>query len=66
MNSEHRVQNCDKEIDYKAVKKRWDSWVSKNLANLQGNFRNKSFLDFYARRLQWFLFEKKLDQYNRR
>ena len=35
-------------MDYEAVKKNWDSWISKNLANLQGNFRCKSFLDFYV------------------
>ena len=35
-------------MDYEAVKKKWDSRISKNLANLQGNFRNKGFLDFYV------------------
>ena len=30
------------------MKKKWGSWISKKLANLQGNFRNKSFLDFYV------------------
>ena len=35
-------------MDYEAVKKKWDSWLSKNLANLQGNFKNKSFLDVYV------------------
>ena len=35
-------------MDYKDVKKKWNGWISKNLANLQGNFRNKSFLDFYV------------------
>ena len=58
-----KVQNCDKKMDYEAVKKKWDR-ISKNLANLQENLRNKSFLDFYAEyngfRLQ------KMDQYNRR
>ena len=36
------IQNYDtmREMDYKAVKKK-DSWISKNLANLQGNFRKK-------------------------
>ena len=24
---------CDKKMDYKAVKKKWNSWISKNLAN---------------------------------
>ena len=38
--------SSDKEMEHKAVKKKWDSWISKNLANLQGNVRNKSFLDF--------------------
>ena len=33
-------------MDYEAVKKKWDSWISKNLANLPENFRNKRFLDF--------------------
>ena len=44
------VQYCDKEMDYEAVEKKWESQLSKNLANLQGNFRNK--------RIQCFLFEK--------
>ena len=30
-------------MDYEAVKKKWDSWISENLTNLQRNFRNKSF-----------------------
>ena len=51
-------------MDYKAVKKKWDSWVSKNLANLQGNFRNKSFFDFYVEYIGFCL--KKMDQYYRR
>ena len=33
-------------MDYEAVKKKWDSRISKNLANLQGNFRDKSFQIF--------------------
>ena len=33
---------------YKAVKKKRDSWISKNIANLQRNFRKKIFLDFYV------------------
>ena len=45
-------------MDYEAVKKKWESRLYKNVDNLQGNFRNK--------RIQWFLFEKKMDQYNRR
>ena len=44
-------------MDYKAVKKKWDSGIAKNLANFQGNFRKKSFFS-PSRRLQWFLFEK--------
>ena len=35
-------------MDYEAVKKKWDKWISKNLANLQGNVGNKSFLAFYV------------------
>ena len=35
-------------MDYEAVKKKWDSWISKNLAKLQEKVRNKSFLDFYV------------------
>ena len=30
------------------MKKTRDSWISKNLANLQKNFKKKSFLDFYV------------------
>ena len=44
----HQIQYCDKEMDYKAVKKKWDSGISKNLNNLQGNFRNKSILHTYV------------------
>ena len=34
-------------MDDNAVKKKCDSWIFKNLANLQGNFKHKSSLDFY-------------------
>ena len=34
-------------MDYKAVKKKWDSWISENLADWQENF-GKIFLDFYV------------------
>ena len=40
------IQYCDKEMDHKAVIKKWDNLKSKNLANLQRNVRNKSFIDF--------------------
>ena len=33
-------------MDYKAVKKLWDSWISKKLSNLQESFSNKNFFDF--------------------
>ena len=52
------IQCCDKEMCYEAVKNKWDGWISKNLANLQWNPRNKSFFRF-LRKLQWFLLEKK-------
>ena len=42
------MQYRDKEMDHKAVKKKWDSWISKYLAILNGIFRNKSFLDFHV------------------
>ena len=45
-------------MDYKAVKKEWNSWVSKNLDSLQGNFRNKNFLDLLGRS-QWSFFDLK-------
>ena len=62
----HReIQCCDKAMDYEAVKKKWDSWLSENLANLQGNFRSKSFLDVYVD-YNSFCSKKKLDQYNTR
>ena len=35
-------------MDYEAVQKKWGSRISKNLANLQGSFGNKCFLDFYV------------------
>ena len=35
-------------MDYEAVKKKWDSWISKSLANIEGHFGNKHFLDFYV------------------
>ena len=38
----------DKKLDFEAVKKKWDSRIPKNLANLRGNIRNKSFLEFYV------------------
>ena len=53
-------------MDYKAVKEKWDSWISKNLANLQGDFRNKSFLNFYVAYNNGFCLKKKLDQYTRK
>ena len=46
-------------MDYEAVKKKWDR-ISKNLANLQENLRNKSFSDFYAEYNGFRL--KKMDQ----
>ena len=51
-------------MEHKAVKKKLDSRISKNFANLQGNFRNRSFLDFYVEYNGFCL--KKLDKYNRR
>ena len=33
-------------MEHKAVQKKWDSWISKSLANLQGSFGSKSFLYF--------------------
>ena len=59
-----KVQYCDKEMEHKSMKKEWDSWISKNLANLQGNVRSKIFLDFYVEYNGFCL--KKMDQYNRR
>ena len=44
-------------MEYKVVKKKWDSWISRNLANFQGSFRNKSFL----RKLQWFVLKNWID-----
>ena len=38
----HIVQCCDKEMDHNTVKKKWDSWISKNQANIRGSFGNKS------------------------
>ena len=35
-------------MDYEAVKKKWNIWISKNLANFQGIFRKESFSDFYV------------------
>ena len=46
---------CQKEIEYKVVKKKWDSWLSKNLVNLQESIRSKN---RFLRRLQCFSFEK--------
>ena len=43
-----KVQYCDKEMDDKAVKKKCDSWIYKNLDNLPGIFRIKSLSDFYV------------------
>ena len=35
-------QHCDDEMHCNAVKKKWGSWISKILANLQRGFKNKS------------------------
>ena len=50
-------------MEQKAEKKKRDSWITKNLAKLQGNVRNKSFLDFYVEYNGFCL--KKLDQCTR-
>ena len=34
-------------MDKEAVEKKWDNGISNNLANLQGQFRNKTFLILY-------------------
>ena len=52
-------------MEHKAVKKKWASLMSKNLANLQESFRKRNFLDFYVD-YNGFSLKKKLDQYNKR
>ena len=51
-------------MDYEAVKKKWDSWISKNLASLQEvlGIKGSYTLTLIIMVFVW----KKMDQYNRK
>ena len=55
-----QIQCCDKIMEHKAVKKRRDTWISKNLTILKEILSNKSFSLFLNVDLQRFLFGKNL------